>query len=465
MRAMTLNEVRQAIRGRWLDRGEPIPIRGLSIDTRTASPGDLFVAIGGDKFDGHDFLQAAAQAGCPAAVVDQARDIDPEIRARFTAGVVGAGDTRTALGDLAGYYRSVIPATVVAVTGSNGKTTVKRMIDHILRTRFVGSCSPKSFNNEIGVPLTLLGAGGGDDYVVCEVGSNAPGEIAGLARIIKPDIAVVTNVAQAHLEKLGSLGQIATEKASLLGWLGERGLAVVWADSDELDMALKSYPHRMIRFGESDPAQLRLTGYEPDGPGLRFEINNHHWAKLALPGKHNAINALAAVAVCMKFGFSQAQATDALADFAGVEMRLEQIEVDGLRIINDAYNANPASCRAAVAVLVDCPAQRRVFVAGDMLELGQASEELHAELGKHLAREPVDVIVGVGPGGKIVAKNAGEFGKGKQIAFFDDTAAAAAEIADLLTAGDVVLLKGSRAMGLERLAEAIRNAKGNGNDL
>ncbi len=145
-----------------------------------------------------------------------------------------------------------------------------------------------------------------------------------------------------------------------------------------------------------------------------------------------------------------------------MEMRLEQIEVDGLRIINDAYNANPASCRAAVAVLVDCPAQRRVFVAGDMLELGQASEELHAELGKHLAREPVDVIVGVGPGGKIVAKNAGEFGKGKQIAFFDDTAAAAAEIADLLTAGDVVLLKGSRAMGLERLAEAIRTAKGNG---
>jgi UDP-N-acetylmuramoyl-tripeptide--D-alanyl-D-alanine ligase len=333
------------------------------------------------------------------------------------------------------------------------------MVDHVLSTRLAGSCSPKLFNNDIVVPRTRLGAGGGDDYVICEVGSNAPGEIASLARIIKPDIAVVTSIAQAHLEKLGSLERIASEKASLLGWLGPRGLAVVWGDSDELDTALKSYPRRMIRFGCSGQAQLRLTGYKPDGQGQRFEINDHQWTSLSLPGRHNAINALAAIAVCMKFGFSQTQAIEALANFAGVEMRLEQIDLAGLRIINDAYNANPASCRAAIDVLVDCPAQRRVFVIGDMLELGQASEKLHAELGRHLASQPVDVIVGVGPGGKIVAKNAGEAGQGKQITLFDDTPAAAAGIANLLATGDVVLLKGSRAMGLERLINAVRTAR------
>lgn len=460
MRALTVNEIRQAVRGRWLSRDEQIPARGVSINSRTASSDDVFVAIKGDKFDGHDFLPAAAEAGCIAAVVSQGQEIPADYLKKFRAGVVGVADTREALMDLAAYYRSVIPATVVAVTGSNGKTTVKRMIDHILRTRLTGSPSPKSFNNEIGVPLTLLDASGGDDYIVCEVGTSAPGEIAKLTRIIKPDIAVITNIAPAHLEKFVSLEHIAAEKAALLGWLGERDTAVVWADSPELDRALKSYPMRMIRFGQSADAQLRLTGYESASGRQRFQINDRHWASMPLPGKHNAVNALAAIAVCARFGFSQEDAVAALGDFAGVEMRLEQIDLGGIGIINDAYNANPASCRAAIDVLADCDGQRRIFVVGDMLELGPRSEELHAELGRDVASKPIDMVIGIGAGGRIVAENVDRHSQGKETLVFDSTAEAGREIGQLLRDGDVVLLKGSRAMGLEKIIEELmRNSE------
>jgi len=190
MRALTGNEIRQGVRGRWLSQNQPLSIRGVSIDSRTAGADDLFVAIKGDKFDGHDHIQAAAAAGCIAAIVEYDKKPAEEIMQLFPAGVIGVENSRSALMDLAGYYRSIISATVVGVTGSNGKTTVKRMIEHILKTRLTGTCSPKSFNNEIGVPLTLLSAGAGDDYVICEVGSNAPGEIAALARVVKPNIAI-----------------------------------------------------------------------------------------------------------------------------------------------------------------------------------------------------------------------------------------------------------------------------------
>ncbi len=460
MRSLTVNEIRQAVRGRWISRDEPIPVRGVSINSRTAKADDLFIAIKGDKFDGHNYLPVAAEAGCVAAVVNQSFKLPPEWVRKFRAGIIGVNDTREALMDLAAYYRSVIPATVVGVTGSNGKTTVKRMIDHILSKKFIGSCSPKSFNNEIGVPLTLLSAGAGDDYIVCEAGTNAPGEINKLTRVIKPNIAVITNIGPAHLEKLKSIGHIAAEKASLLSWLGERDLAVAWADSPELDMALKSYPRRIITFGQSASAQLRLTGYESDGWSQRFQINDRDWATLPMPGKHNAINALAAIAVSARFAFSQEDAIAALADFSGVEMRLEQIEVGGVRVINDAYNANPSSCRAALEVLVDCTAKRRIYVGGDMLELGPKSEDFHAELGRNIASKPIDMVIGIGSLGTIIAENAKRYSQGKQTAVFKNALDAAGEIGDLLQDGDVVLLKGSRAMGLEILLDAIRKAKG-----
>ncbi|MBN1553193.1 MAG: UDP-N-acetylmuramoyl-tripeptide--D-alanyl-D-alanine ligase [Phycisphaerae bacterium] len=452
-RALTGNELRQAIRGRWLSRNEPIPIRGVSIDSRTAQRDDVFVAIRGETFDGHDYLADAARAGCIAAVVDLKRAPTPEILRMFPAGVVGVGDTRDALLDLGGYYRSVIPATIVGVTGSNGKTTVKRMIHHILQTRLTGTCSPKSFNNEIGVPLTLLSAGAGDDYVICEVGASAPGEIMRLARAVKPNIPVITSVAAAHIENMRSIERIAVEKSALLGWMGPRDIAVVNADSPPLEKALKSYERRLIRFGESPEAQLRLTDYQWDGRKQRFQINQRDWGEMPIPGKHNAVNALAAVAVAARFGFSQEDALAALADFQGVEMRLESIEAGTIRVMNDAYNANPASMLAAAEVLSSMPGKRRVMIVGDMLELGEQSDQYHAAVGEKIAGLKIGCIIAVGDRARALADAAEQAGaKTRAFPTRQDVLEA---LGELLAPGDVVLLKGSRATGMETLIPVI----------
>ena len=459
-----LEEIRTVLDGRWVGRSSAARIEGVSIDSRTARGGELFFAIRGEHFDGHDFLPAAAEAGCAGAVVSRHKPLADSVIARFPAGLIAVEDTTQALGDLAGHVRGRISARVVAVTGSNGKTTVKRMIHHILRRRLTGSCSPKSFNNEIGVPLTLLAVGQRDEYVVCEVGSNSLGEIAALGRRVRPDIAVITSVAETHLEKLGSLQQVAAEKASLLGSLAKRGTAIAWADSPELADAMRPYGREVVLFGESAAADLRLTGWERRGWGQRLEVNGRWTVDLPLPGRHNALNAMAAMAAARPFGLGLPEAAKALADCPGGQMRLERIEAGAITIINDAYNANPASFAAAADVFAGCQAKRKVLVAGDMLELGGQARDLHLATGRRLARCGADLLIGVGPLGRYIAMGAAE--GGLPTLAFDSPAQACQAVAELLQPGDLVLIKGSRALELERLIEPIRRcpAAGGGRD-
>ena len=452
-RTLTGQEIRQAVRGRWLSVNNPVPIKGISIDTRTAGEGNFYIAIKGHKFDGHDFLDAAAKVGCVGAMVELGRQYPKELLDMFPAGVVGVSDTREGLLDLGAFYRTVLPAAVVGVTGSNGKTTVKRMIHHILKTRYVGSSSPKSFNNDIGVPLTLLNANAGDDYVICEMGTSAPGEIAKLTRVVKPGIAVITSIFPAHLQRLESIKRVAIEKANILSYLSPADVAVINADNEELQNAVKSYNCKYIRFGKSSQAQLRLTGYESDGEKQRFQVNQREWHELPIPGWHNALNALAAIAVSARFGFTQQDAADALKDFGGVEMRLQDIKIGPLRIINDAYNANPGSMEAAATVLSECEG-RKVLVAGDMLELGDESDDLHTHVGIEIGKLELDLVVGVGVYGPMLAKGAARMGT--DIETFDTLEQAADELPGLLKPGDTILIKGSRAMGMERLMKNIK---------
>jgi len=482
MKPLTLDEVRQAIHGYRLAAGSPVTVSTLSTDTRTAAPGDLFVAIRGRNFDGHVFLPQAAQAGCVAAVVHLDGEPRPEVARRFRGGVIGVPDTVKALGDLAGRQRATMRAVVVGVTGSNGKTTVKRMIDHILSKRLRGACSPKSFNNQIGVPLTLLEADGGEDYVVCELGTNAPGEIAALTAIARPNVAVITSVSHTHLAGLGSLDKVIAEKASILARMPGDALAVVWADNPTLVRLAGSYMpaagkqaggRRMVTFGQADGADLRMTGYQSTGRGQRFQINGREWVELGLPGRHNASNALAAIAVARRFGFSREDAAAALADFKGVAMRLEwmdlptgarppaagrpdQAGLGGITLINDAYNANPASMLAAAQVLSDVAARRRVLVAGDMGELGEQAEELHLGTGRQIADTRVDLLIGVGPLGRYIAEGAAR--AGLETAEFDTIEAAGEALARTLQPGDAVLIKASRAARMERIVDYIKAA-------
>ncbi len=453
MKSLSPNEIRRAVHGLWLRRGTDALVEGVSIDSRTAQADDLFVAVKGERHDGHDHLQAAATAGCILAIVDRQADLPDDALAGFAGGVIGVEDTVKALGELSGYYRGQVPATVIAVTGSNGKTTVKRMIHHIISRRRRGLASEKSFNNAIGVPLTLLAVSPTDDYVVCEIGTNSLGEVLDLARMARPDIAVITSVSEAHLEGLGSVERVAVEKASLLAPLADNGMAVLCGDCVPLSRAVTSYDCRMIRFGAGDECELRLTGYEATPAGQRFRINDRLWVDLPVLGKHNALNAMAAMAVAQRLGFSQDEAAEALADFSGMAMRLQPVQAGPVLVINDAYNANPASMLAAAEVLRDTPAKRRVLVLGDMLELGGRAEELHRQVGRQIARDSADMLIGVGELGKLIAESAAAEGLATET--FEDTAAAMAAVAELIAPGDVVLVKGSRGMEMQRVVEQI----------
>jgi len=453
VKPLSLEEIREAIHGHWLSIGAPAMVSGITTDTRTAKPGELFFAIRGERFDGHMFLTQAAQTGCVSSVVCLDGEPRPEIAGQFRGGLIGVPDSTKALGDIAAANRASLTGTVVAVTGSNGKTTVKRMIEHVLSRRLSGKCSPKSYNNRIGVPLTLLSADGGDQYVICELGSSAPGEIETLAAIAQPGVAVITNVAETHLEKLVSLEKVAAEKASLLGRLLPDGLAVVWADNPILTRLSKSYGRRAVTFGASKSADLRLTGYQSKGRAQRLQVNGREWINLPLPGTHNAMNALAAIAVAQRFGFSQSDAGEALADFTGEQMRLEWTDCGRISLINDAYNANPASMLAAAEVLSDQAGPRRVLIAGDMGELGNQSQQLHLRTGKQIAVTRVDLLIGVGPLGRYIAEGAAE--AGLATADFDTVEDAAVAMAGLLKPGDVALVKASRVVRMERLVEVL----------
>ncbi len=465
MKPMQLEEIRRVVHGRWLARGRDIAVSGVTTDSRAAGPGQLFVALRGEKYDGHNYLTKAANAGCVAALVRRDGEPPPEVSQLFGAGVIGVDDTVEALAGLAQAYREMIPSVVIAVTGSNGKTTVKRMIHHILSRMpgghgelMKGMCSPKSYNNAIGVPLTLLGVEAGDDYVICEVGSNAPGEIANLSRMVRPDVAVITNVSQSHLEGLGSVEQVAVEKASMLGCLGENGLAVIGADYPSLDNAMSAYQCKVIRYGLSAGAELRLTDYRQEGDGQCFQMNDSLWVRLPVSGRHNALNAMAAIAVAQRLGYRRKDAAKVLEDFSPPPMRLERVETGDIVIINDAYNANPASVKAAVEVLGCSDAHRRVAVLGDMLELGPDAKQLHLVAGRKLAGMNVDFVIGVGRLGRYIARGAAEAGIDVEI--FSSVGAAARNAEDLLQKGDVVLIKGSRGMRMERIVNALTKSRG-----
>lgn len=460
---LTLDEIRQATAGSWLvppARGDARPL-GVSIDSRDELGGRAFLAIRGERFDGNAFAAAAAVKGAALVIVE--RDVGP----LAGAAVLAVADGRTALADLARAWRSALTrARVIAVTGSAGKTTTRRLIDGVLSTALKGSASPKSFNNEIGVPLTILSASRDDDYLVVEIGMNRPGEILALARIAQPAIAAITMVGRAHLEGLGSLEAIAREKSSLLEALPRDGVAVVNGTSAVLADAIRARRlpvQRMVRFGDDAAAcDISLAGRRVDGGRQDIEVRQASRGVasfgLSMPGEHNAMNALVAIAVARELGLADDPIRRGLATVEPAAMRLERLAFGDVTVFNDAYNANPdamaASIRAFAEVTPD--ARRRILVLGDMLELGPATASLHREVGGRIAETaraaPIGLVVAVGSNAGHTISGAVDAGwKGSAREFRELDAATTSAIARLLEPGDCVLLKGSRGAALERL--------------
>ncbi len=385
--------------GQWL--GDPpqsdLPIAGLSIDSRTLRPGQAYLAIPGDRFDGHRFIPDALAQGAAIAIASDPTKLKPR-----ASNLLLVCDPVAALQALATAYRDLLAeheCCVIAVGGSNGKTTTRHLIHQLLIAGGLeGTQSPKSFNNHLGVPLTLLGASPDHDFVACEIGTNHPGEVAALAKILRPDVAVITSIGAEHLEFFGDLAGVEREEYSLLDALAPDGIA--FTPRDEL---------------------------EPYG------------GELSLPGEHNRMNAAYAEAVAMHLGVDEDRIAAALARATPPPGRLNMRRLaQGVTLIDDTYNANPDSMRAALGVLAQHAGQRRVAVLGDMFELGSASAEAH-RVTRELAEQAADVSVFLGE----------RFG-GQD--WSDDLPA---RIAAMINPGDTVLIKASRGMALERIIPAI----------
>ncbi|MBI1302505.1 MAG: UDP-N-acetylmuramoyl-tripeptide--D-alanyl-D-alanine ligase [Phycisphaera sp.] len=465
----------------------------LTTDTRGLRRGSCFVALRGERFDGHAFVTDAARAGAAFAIVETHPGEAALAALPAGFGLLRVASTRRALGQIAhAWRRSLLRLRVAAVTGSAGKTTTRRLLEGIFAAVGPTHASPKSFNNDIGVPLTLLSTPDEARFLVAEIGMNHPGEILPLAEMVEPEAVIVTLAGRAHLEGLGSVEAVATEKASILAGVSASGVAVVNGDNPPLLEAVSRLaaeeraPARIVRFGLGAACDYRLVDrragdfgggivqeIEVELPRARCEdgsdsppVARRQRFGLAMPGAHNAMNAVAALAAAIEMGVEVDAIRSGLAAVAASDMRLERLEVAGRTVFNDAYNANPDAMAAALSAFAElAPHGRRVAILGEMRELGGAAADLHAEVGRRAAAVlgAGDALVAVGPFAAdlvAAARVAGFSGDALSAGEFSE--AVALEAGSLIPSGSTILLKGSRGARMERflapLAEGFARA-------
>ena len=428
---------------------------GVSTDSRTIQPGDCFFAIGGENFDGHDYVADAFAKGAACAVVSRDNKSPDH-------SLLIVSDTIKALGDFAREYRRQMNFKVVAITGSVGKTTTRQIAYHVLRRHFRVFGAPKNFNNNIGLPLTLLGADPQDQIIIAEIGSNHPGEIAYLTRIALPDVALITNVYPCHLEGFTDLQTIIQEKSSISEGLPADGVLIINADFDRLVTACRAKGTRVITFGKSDASDIQIANIAHSGAGSSFTLDGSR-VYLPLPGPGNVENALAAWALCSRFGLTADDFAQAVKTLPAIPMRTELLQIGTLTVLNDCYNANPASMKNALDILANVAAcgsgekGRLVFVCGDMAELGRQSRQLHAELGRLVAHAKVQLLLAIGKFARITAEAAKTNAKQNvQAKCFNDTASACNNLQEFIRDDDIILVKGSRLAGLELVVEKLK---------
>lgn len=429
---------------------EGILVTGYSFDTRFLERGDLFFALRGEHRDGHAFVSDACRKGAVGAVVARKAD---EVPADFVQVVVES--PAEALQRIAATVRKRLDIPVIAISGSNGKTTTKDMLAMILASKMPIHKSPGNFNNHIGVPLSILGLDDADRALVVELGSNHRGEIKKLCAVADPTIGVVTNVGRAHIGHFGSVEEIAREKTDLIRCLRPGGTGVVNADDSVLMSALTGAAASLVTFGTERTADFRTTEItHTPGAGTTFKINGEP-VELRTPGVHNVYNAVAAIATASLFSISVKEAAYALASLEPLRMKV--ITSGDLTIIDDTYNANPDSIRAALDEVSAMNAPRKVFIMGEMLELGDRSEELHADVGSRVVASNIDVLIGIGGLTQATVSVARASGLTEGAAFFFPTKAEAKRrIRKILKPHDVVLVKGSRMAGLEEICDFLR---------
>ncbi len=458
MDARSLKFVAEACSGKMLAGDAAVQVRRVSTDSRQTQTGDLFIALEGERFDGHDFLAEAESKGAAAAVVNRLKA--PACPRRLA--LVGVEDTRRALGQLAASHRADYRLPAIAIGGSNGKTTTKDLVASVLRKKLHVLWSEASFNNDVGVPLTLLRLEASHEAMVIEVGTNHPGELAPLVRMTRPRYGVITSLGREHLEFFGDLAGVVDEQGWLAELLPEDGGLFINGDNECARHVAMRSAGRVVRVGLGDKNDWRArsvrlakqgAAFRVEGP--RPDLEGEYLIKLV--GRHQVGNALLAIAVGAEMGLSRVEIAQGLAECQAAKMRLEIWEFNGVRVLDDAYNANADSMAAALQTLQDLPcAGRRVAVLGDMAELGAHAESAHEEVGRRAAELGVGQLFAVGKMAPALARGARVAGLNRVMEFADVESAAVA-VKSFLKTGDLLLLKASRATHLERISELLRS--------
>jgi UDP-N-acetylmuramoyl-tripeptide--D-alanyl-D-alanine ligase len=465
MLSASVNTLMGVTGGRLLAGDGDAVFGGVCTDSRCVKPGSLFVALPGDRVDGHEFAVQAVDAGARAVLVTRPADELVELclaASRRSVSVVRVNDALRALQELARYHRSRLHCAVVGVTGSTGKTSTKDLLTaSLVRSKRVVA-TQGNHNNELGVPLTVLSADASTEVLVVEMGMRGMGQIAELCRIAQPTLGLVTNVGSSHIELLGSEENIASAKGELVRNLGSSGAAFLNGDDEHSHRIAESAQVPVTFYGLSDECDVRAENVELD-PESRpsFDlVSGEERVRVALPvpGRHNVYNALAAAAVALHLGVCSAEVAEGLETAELTGMRMEVVTcASGVTVINDAYNANPTSMRAAVETLASMRVGgRRVAVLGDMAELGSLTELAHFRLGEQVARLGIGELVTVGARAKRIAEGAlAEGMMGASVQSFADAEDAGQAVGARLEPGDVVLVKASRVMGLEAVVDRI----------
>ncbi|MGD0215000.1 MAG: UDP-N-acetylmuramoyl-tripeptide--D-alanyl-D-alanine ligase [Terriglobales bacterium] len=447
------------------------PAQGYSIDSRTVQPGELFFAVKGERFDGHDFVEQALGRGAIAAVVRK----DQLVRYSKPAGLLAVDDTLVALQTLATAVRKIWGKTAIGVTGSMGKTTTKEAIAHLLAIKYRVHRTRGNFNNHFGLPLGLLTLEPEFDIAVVEMGMSHSGEIAALARIALPNQAVVTNVAPVHLENFDSIAGIARAKYELIEALPHGGTAVLNADDEYVSQFGRDFKGKVVLFGLKPmagvPADVWAENIEMLGPeGTRFDLVSRlvssevrQSVHSPLIGKHNVANVLAAAAIALEHGITPSEIAAALPSLQAADKRGQVVQVGNITVLYDCYNSSPKALMAAVDTLAGISAKRRIVVAGEMLELGQSGEQLHRECGSYMAGSKADFLLGVRGLAKPMVDAARE--AGMKAEFVATPEEAGEWLARETRYGDVVLLKASRGVKLEKALESWKQRNGISNAL
>lgn len=453
MKTMKVGEIARAIGGRLTRGTSETQISSVSTDTRTLKPGDLFIALRGENHDAHDYLGRAIEAGAGALIVE-------EYSGAGQVPVIEVEDTLKALQDLAAYNRQQFQVPVIGITGSSGKTTTKDMAASVLEQKYKVLKTEGNFNNEVGLPLTLLKMDEMHQVVVVEMAMRGPGEIDLLARIASPDGAVITNVGEAHIERLGSVENIARAKAELLDHIPEKGFAVLHRESPHLPELAFRCRGKVIFFGATG-AGVYARDVRRERTGNRFTaVYYQEEAEIFVPvtGQHNVQNALAALAVGKQLGLSWKEIARGLEEAVFSSMRMEIKEAGGVTVINDAYNANPSSTKAALQALRETAGERRaVAVLGNMLELGSQAAGGHFRVGRAAVSCGVEYLFTVGDlAGEYIAGGAEQSGMPRgSIYRCSSNREALNKLINVLIPGDVVLVKGSRGMRMEEIVQGL----------